>query len=34
VGRLLFASRAGASEQALHGRLEGLATIAFLGSPA
>jgi maltooligosyltrehalose trehalohydrolase len=32
-GRLLFASRAGAGEQALHGRLEGLATIAFLESP-
>jgi maltooligosyltrehalose trehalohydrolase len=29
-GRLLFASRAGAGEQALHGRLQGLATVAFL----
>jgi maltooligosyltrehalose trehalohydrolase len=32
-GRLLFASRAGAGEQALHGRLQGLATVAFLDSP-
>ena len=31
-GRLLFASRAGAGEQASHGRLEGLATVAFLDS--
>ena len=29
-GRLLFASRAGAGEQALQGRLEGRATVAFL----
>ena len=32
-GRLLFASRAGAGEQAVHGRLEGQATVAFLESP-
>jgi maltooligosyltrehalose trehalohydrolase len=32
-GRLLFESRAGAGEQALHGRLDGLATAAFLEQP-
>ena len=33
AGRLLFASRVGAGEQALHGRLDGPATVAFLDSP-
>jgi maltooligosyltrehalose trehalohydrolase len=33
LGRLLFESRAGAGEQALHGRLEGRATVAFLEPP-
>ena len=32
-GRLLFESRAGAGEQALQGRLEGRATVAFLEPP-
>jgi malto-oligosyltrehalose trehalohydrolase len=32
-GRLLFESRAGAGEQALHGRLDGRATVAFLEPP-
>jgi maltooligosyltrehalose trehalohydrolase len=32
-GRLLFESRAGAGEQALHGQLEGRATVAFLEQP-
>jgi malto-oligosyltrehalose trehalohydrolase len=32
-GRLLFESRAGAGEQALHGQLEGRATVAFLEPP-
>ncbi len=33
LGRLLFESRGGAGEQALHGRLEGRATVAFLEPP-
>jgi maltooligosyltrehalose trehalohydrolase len=33
LGRLLFESRAGAGEQALHGQLEGRATVAFLEPP-
>jgi len=32
-GRLLFESRASAGEQALHGRLEGRATVVFLEPP-
>ena len=32
-GRLLFESRAGAGEQALHGQLEGRATVVFLEPP-
>ena len=32
-GRLLFESRAGAGEQALHGRLEGRTAVAFLEPP-
>ena len=33
AGRLLFESRAGAGEQASHGRLDGPATVAFLEPP-
>ena len=33
LGRLLFESRSGAGEQALHGRLEGRVTVAFLEPP-